>query len=52
VGVAVLELPQDCNWGRLLFVVAMFFSACLVVGYVFFSTRPTWLHVKGVRMWM
>jgi hypothetical protein len=50
VGVAVLIFPQGCNRGRLLFVAATFFSACVFVGAAFFSTRLTWHHAEEVRM--
>ena len=52
VGKTVLEFPHVCSRGRLLFVVATFFCVCFGVGYRFFSTRPTWLHVETVRVWM
>jgi hypothetical protein len=34
----VLEFPQDGNWGRLLFVVSLFFGVCFGVAYAFFFT--------------
>jgi hypothetical protein len=52
VGVRVLELPKDCKWGRLLFLVATFFCVCFGVGSAFSSTRGAWFHVEAVSVCM
>ncbi len=52
VSVGVLIPLQDCNRGRLLFGVATFLCVCFGVGYGFFFTRHTWLHVELVAVWM
>ena len=39
VGVAVLEFAQVCRWGRLLFVFATFFGACLGCGSALISHK-------------
>ena len=52
MGVAVYRVPQYSLREQLHFVVALFFSVCLGVGYAFFSIRHTWFHAEAVAVWM
>jgi hypothetical protein len=52
VGVASFNFPQDGLRGKLPFAVALLLYARFGVGYAFFSTRATWLHVETAAVWM
>jgi hypothetical protein len=52
VGEMVLAVPQNCNWGRLLFGNAMCFSVCYGVAEEFFFTRPAWLYAQASEVWL
>jgi hypothetical protein len=52
VGISFLGIPQDCIFGWLLLLFALFFFVCFSVVWGFFSTCATWLHVEGASAWM